>query len=233
MTMCAVAATDAITSRIDYHYVNDVNHLEAVLRLGGCADRSAACARVLLDEAGSLGAALAFSEARLTRLGVAGGVARNLAVLRSAQVAALRRDLQERPWIQGLDALLDYLHATMAHLSYEAFRVVFLDNRRRLIRDEVVHRGTLNSCSAHPREIFFRAIELAARYLVLVHNHPTGALEPSREDLAITNRLVAAGDAMDVGIDDHVIICRSGYFSFREAGLLRRFPSGLEPLPPK
>lgn len=210
---------------------DDQRHLAAVLRLAGCR-WSEGIARALLDEAGSLGAVLAFSEARLARFGVSSRVSGKLAILKAAHTAALRRVEGDRPLIDNLDATLNYLHATMAHSPNEVFRVLFLDIRHRLIRDEVVAVGTVSRCQIYSRELVFRAFELAACGLVLVHNHPSGALEPSYEDIALTAQLVTTTSALDILIDDHLIVGRGGYFSFRSAGLISRRPAHLEPQPP-
>ena len=199
---------------------DDRNHLRSVLTLVGGGERSADYAFRMIDEAGSLGAAVSMSAAQLDRLEVPLSVARKLSVLKAAHSAALRRIAAERPLIDGCGAALDYLHATMAHLPHEVFRVLFLDCRRRLIRDDVMGSGTVTRCSVYPREVVVRALQLSASHLVLVHNHPSGALEPSRDDIVMTKSLTAAAIALDICVDEHLIIGRGGYFSFRDAGLI-------------
>lgn len=211
----AIAGADAASLRSD-----DYQHLMAVLRLAGCGRRTRLVARALLDEGGSLGGVMTLSDGRLARMGVHASVIDNLSVLRSAHLTALRRMAFERPLINGLDSALNYLHAAMAHLSHEVFRVLFLDSRHQLIRDEVMGSGTANRCAIYPREVLVRAVDLAACHLVLVHNHPSGALEPSTDDIKMTERLVRAAEVIEVGIDDHLIIGRGGHFSFRSAGLI-------------
>ena len=199
---------------------DDRNHLRSVLMLVGGGERSGDYASRMIDEAGSLGGAVSMSAAQLYRLEVPLSVACNLSVLKAAHTAALRRIAAERPLIDGCGAALDYLHATMAHLPHEVFRVLFLDRRRRLIRDEVMASGTVTRCSVYLREVVGRALQLASSHLVLVHNHPSGCLEPSWEDRMLTKRLTEAAAAVEIYVDEHLIIGRGGHFSFRNAGMI-------------
>jgi DNA repair protein RadC len=81
--------------------------------------------------------------------------------------------------------------------------------------------GTLNTSLAHPREIFKEAIIHNAMSVVLTHNHPSGDPEPSEDDLTITKRLTEAGKILGIEVIDHIIITKTGFFSFKEKGLLR------------
>ncbi len=105
-------------------------------------------------------------------------------------------------------------------LPVEEFHVAVLDAQHRLDRDILVTRGILNSSLVHPREVFREAIAERAAAIVLVHNHPSGDPTPSADDRAITAQLVAAGKLLDIPVADHVIIGRSRYLSFSEAGML-------------
>jgi len=80
--------------------------------------------------------------------------------------------------------------------------------------------GLLDSAQIHPREVFADAIADRAAGVILVHNHPSGSLEPSPEDIAITRRLVQAGEILGIPVLDHVIVGPSGYLSLKERGLL-------------
>ena len=200
----------------------DLYHLRSILMLAGGKARSNEYALKMIDEGGSLGGAVALSEAQLERLEVPSRIVHRLSVLKSAHIAALRRIVTTQPLIDGSSSALDYLHATMAHLPREVFRVLFLDCHRQLIRDEVVGGGTVTHCSVYTREIVVRALQLSASYLVLVHNHPSGVLEPSRADIVMTNTITTAAAALDIGVDDHLIIGRGGHFSFKAAGLIER-----------
>lgn len=103
---------------------------------------------------------------------------------------------------------------------------VLLDTRHNTIGHNLVSLGSLNECTAHPREIFRPAIVAAAYALIVMHNHPSGDPAPSEADRRLTRRLAEAGTLLQMPIVDHVIVGKEGigqsspYFSFREAGLL-------------
>jgi DNA repair protein RadC len=105
-----------------------------------------------------------------------------------------------------------------ADAEQEEFVVVLLDRKQRVLRVVDVSRGTLDSSLVHPREVFREAIREAASSVLAVHNHPSGDPEPSVEDRYLTRRLVAAAEVLGLQLLDHVIVCRSDYYSFRDAG---------------
>jgi DNA repair protein RadC len=102
----------------------------------------------------------------------------------------------------------------------EHFLTVLLNARNRLIRKELVSIGTLNASLVHPREVFRSAILESAASLILVHNHPSDDPQPSADDLDITTRIQRAGEILGIELLDHVIVCRSGFLSFRQEKML-------------
>jgi len=84
----------------------------------------------------------------------------------------------------------------------------------------VVTVGLLNANQVHPREVFSDAIAERAASIILVHNHPSGNTDPSHEDIAVTKRLVEAGEILGIKIPDHIIVSKDGYTSMKEMGLL-------------
>ena len=115
---------------------------------------------------------------------------------------------------------MGYLNAAMAREKVEQFRILFLDNKNRLLADEAQARGTVNHTPVYPREVVRRAVELQADAIVLVHNHPSGDPTPSREDLSMTTQVCDACAVMGVGVRDHLIIGNGRWTSFRDEGLL-------------
>jgi len=124
------------------------------------------------------------------------------------------------PTLNSWNALITYLTIDMAHLTKERVRVLFLDTKNRLIRDDHVAEGSLDEAAIHPREIIRRALDLGAASLILVHNHPSGSPEPSRADIQITQKVAEAGRLLGIEVHDHVIIGREGHVSMRAKGLL-------------
>lgn len=118
------------------------------------------------------------------------------------------------------DALLAYLRAALAFENVECGHVLHLDIKNRLIRDERISRGTIDTCTMHVREIITRALELGAVSLIMAHNHPSGDLAPSRADIDLTRAVIRAGAALGIAVHDHVIVSPQGHSSMRSAGLI-------------
>ena len=91
-------------------------------------------------------------------------------------------------------------------IAKEVFKVFLLDSNNAVISSEIVSIGTLNMSVIHPREIFKLAILKSANSIILVHNHPSGNIEPSQEDMEVTQRLRKAGELLGIRILDHVIV---------------------------
>lgn len=145
------------------------------------------------------------------------------AAIRIVAVAArrfARATAVEQPVLGNWQALLDYLTIDMAHLTVERVRVLYLDSKNRLIRDEHLTDGSIDEAAIHPREVIRRALDLGAAALILVHNHPSGNPEPSRADVQITNRIAEAGRLLGIAVHDHVIIGREGTVSLKARGLI-------------
>ncbi|MEK7817622.1 MAG: DNA repair protein RadC [Actinomycetota bacterium] len=102
----------------------------------------------------------------------------------------------------------------------EHFITLYLDARNVIIHEETVSIGSLNANIVHPREVFRPAISRAAAALVLIHNHPSGDVTPSREDMNLTSRLVEAGRLLGIEVLDHIIVSPSRYLSFRSESYL-------------
>jgi len=113
-----------------------------------------------------------------------------------------------------------YLRLKLGTRKYEVFGAVFLDNRHRIIALEELFQGTIAGTSVYPRVVVQRALELNAAALVLFHNHPSGVAEPSHADEAITKRLKAALDLVDVRVLDHFVVASGESVSFAARGLL-------------
>ena len=108
--------------------------------------------------------------------------------------------------IGSASALMDYLSVTMRHEPTEAMRILFLDRKNALIKDEILHRGTVDHTPLYPREVVKRVLDLGACAIILVHNHPSGDPSPSAEDRAVTRQLAGAGELLGIPVLDHVVI---------------------------
>lgn len=102
----------------------------------------------------------------------------------------------------------------------EHFVVFFLNTQNEEVNREVISVGTLNSSIVHPREVFEPAVKNLAASIIIAHNHPSGSLEPSPEDIEVTKRLQQAGEILGIHILDHVIVTKQSFFSFKRNGLI-------------
>lgn len=117
-------------------------------------------------------------------------------------------------------AVRDWLRLKLAPLDREAFTVMWLDNQHRLIADDILFLGTINSISVHPREVVKAGLKHNAAAAVLAHNHPSGHSEPSDADRRITARLKQALDLVDIRLLDHLVVGGMDIVSFAERGWL-------------
>jgi DNA repair protein RadC len=132
----------------------------------------------------------------------------------------LREEIKDRPVIGSWTALLDYLQVALAHEPIEQFRVLFLDRKNILIRDELQQRGTVDHTPLYPRELVKRALELGASSIIMVHNHPSGDPTPSRADIEMTRQVVQAMSAVGLTVHDHVIVGKNRHTSFKSQRLI-------------
>jgi DNA repair protein RadC len=145
------------------------------------------------------------------------------AAIRIAQAAATRllaANVAARPVLGNWQALLDYLRADMAHHGVERFRVLHLNTRNILIRDEIMSKGSVDQTAVYVREVIRRAIDLGSASLILVHNHPSGDPSPSRADIDVTRAIMEIGKRLNIAVHDHVIIGTNGHASLRAQGLI-------------
>ena len=200
---------------------HDYELLEYLLGLAIPRRDTKPLAKQLLAEFGSLPVLLAATPLELKRIdGLGDGAIAALKFVEAVAVRSLRTAALDRPVLSGWQALIDYLHAAMAHRVTEEFRVIYLTNRNVMIRDEPMGQGTVNAAPVYPREIVKRALELGASGLVLVHNHPSGDPQPSRDDIVMTKAVIEAGRHLGLAVHDHVIIGRGGHVSMRAQGLI-------------
>ena len=112
----------------------------------------------------------------------------------------------------------DYYKDIIGDKQQEYFYCVYLDNKKRVIKDKLLFIGTLNYSVVHPREVFKNAYLLSASSIICVHNHPTSNTLPSKPDLDLTKQLIEAGNLLGIKVIDHVIIGKNNYYSFLENG---------------
>ena len=146
-----------------------------------------------------------------------------IAAIKTVQAATLRfgrAEVMHQPVLNNWDRLMDYLNAALARERVEHFRILFLDNRNRLLADEAQARGTVNHTPVYPREVVKRALELSASAVILVHNHPSGDPTPSTQDVKMTLDIIAVAAPLGVAVHDHIIVGRQGHVSLKGLKLI-------------
>lgn len=175
----------------------------------------------LLAEFGSLGAVLAATPRRLSRVAKRRGRAvQGISRFNAAIAHVLRSRIADRPLLSCLPDVVDYLRFDLSFVPHERIRILYMDARNRLIRDEQVNQGTGTRVAVAIRTIVDRAAELGSASLILVHNHPSGDPTPSQQDIDLTLRITAEALRYDVTVLDHLIIGVEKAYSFHRAGVL-------------
>ena len=199
----------------------DYELLEYLLCLAIPRQDTKPLAKALIARFGGLPAVLTAPPDALAKTKGVGDTA--IAAIKIAQASAmhlLRAKAREQPILSGWQALLDYLHADMAHGAHERFRVLHLNARNMLICDDLMGEGSVDEAPVYVRNVIARAMELHSTSLILVHNHPSGDPQPSRADIEITRKLADAARLLDITIHDHLVIGTSGHSSMRALGLI-------------
>lgn len=195
--------------------------LEYLLALAIPRRDTKSLAKALLNRFGSLSGVFAADTDALTA--VAGMGRTSAAAVRVVRVAATRmlaEPLARAPILSSWAALLDYLQVDQGPLIVEEVRVLHLNARNVLIRDEVMNKGTVSEAPIYVREVIRRALDIGSAAIILVHNHPSGDPKPSRQDIAITREIADAGRRLGVQLHDHLIIGAGRHTSLRAEGLI-------------
>jgi DNA repair protein RadC len=178
-------------------------------------------AKALIARFGSFAGAISATEANLRSIKGVG--ATSVCVLRIVKESATRllaptaRDLT----LNSSRKVLDYCQASMSHQQTEQFRVLYLDSKNGLIKDELQDYGTIDEAPLYVRELIKNAMNYGASGLILIHNHPSGDPTPSQSDISLTQEVYQLALSLNIHLHDHLIVARGNYFSFRAEGMLR------------
>ncbi len=203
--------------------LSDIELLAIVLRTGMAGKGVLQLAQELLQLPGRAGLSglLQAGHADLKAIKALGPskCAQLLAVLELAR-RAMAEQLRERPALASPEAVARYLQLHLAARQHEVFAVLFLDGQHRLIALEEMFRGTLTRTSVYPREVVLRALHHHAGAVILAHNHPSGQVQASAADKAVTQNLQAALRLVDIQVLDHVIVAPGASLSMAGQGML-------------
>ena len=177
-------------------------------------------ARALLAEFKNLWSLLNTKPVRLLEFGLSESAAATLLVTGAIALRAHKSNIMEKFLLNSWQRIVDYCRAAMAHETHEQFRLLVLDRKNHLLHEEIQQRGTIDHTPVYPREVVQRALELGAGAVVLVHNHPSGDVTPSKPDIEMTRAVVNACQPLGIAVHDHIIIGRHEVASFKNLGLL-------------
>lgn len=201
--------------------MEDYEILEMLLALALPRVDTKPIAKDLLTRFGNLAAVISADPVDLAKTkGIKEAAVVPIKLVQTAALRLAQQQVMEQPVISSWDNLISYLHIAMSREKVEHLRLLFLDNKNRLIADEVQQRGTVNHTPLYPREVMKRALDLHASALILVHNHPSGDPTPSKDDIHMTNEIRDAAEKLGIRLHDHIIIGRNEQTSFKAEGLL-------------
>ena len=126
----------------------------------------------------------------------------------------------EKPIIQNSQKAYDYIQASLSDLAHEEFVVLYLSKSLKIITHDTLSRGGTSGTVADIKIILKSALEKLAAYIIVAHNHPSGNLKPSTQDIEMTRKLKEACSIMDIKLNDHLIIGENAYYSFSDQGML-------------
>ena len=201
--------------------LSDAELLAILLRTGLAGCSVVQLAQAMLERFEGLAGLLHASAQDLARIKGLGPAkqAEMLAVMELAKRATAQQ-LREREVLTSPEAVKHYLQLQLGHRPHEVFAVLFLDSQNRLIAMEEMFRGSLSQTSVYPREVALRALHHHAASVILSHNHPSGNVQPSPADKALTQNLRSALGLLDIRVIDHIIVAQGNHCSMAEEGLL-------------
>jgi DNA repair protein RadC len=192
-----------------------------ILRTGTFAESAVRLAQKVLLEAGSLRNLVDMSMDQLKTIkGI--GSAKAMQIQASIELGRrlARTSMADTVTIRSPQDVEAYLMEDLRYLQKEHFVVLFLNTKNHVVAQETLSMGSLNASIVHPREVFRAAIKRSSASIICVHNHPSGDPTPSPEDIAMTSRLVEAGQIIGIEVLDHIILGDQNFVSLKEKGFM-------------
>lgn len=150
------------------------------------------------------------------------GEAKAISIIAALEIGRRRNDTESKP-VENIISSKDGYNIMKRHLvdlNHEEFWIILLGRSGKVLAKELISKGGLSQTVADPKIIFYAALQHQASSVILVHNHPSGNLKPSQQDISLTKTIAAAGKMLDINVFDHLIITDNGFYSFGDEGLL-------------
>lgn len=150
------------------------------------------------------------------------GEAKAISIISALELGRRRKETEavERPKVHSSADAYHFLKPHLLDLDHEQFWVLYLNRANRILKPEMISAGGVSGTVVDAKLVFKKALDILASTVVLAHNHPSGNLKPSEQDIKLTQKLKAAGKTLDIPILDHIIFTDEGYFSFADESLL-------------
>jgi DNA repair protein RadC len=150
------------------------------------------------------------------------GLAKAVTVLAAFEISRriVKSPISTKAQFNNAQDIAEYYLPKLRDLRTEIFRVLLLNSANQIIKEVIITEGILNQTLVHPREVFRQAIIEMAASIILIHNHPSGSIQPSTQDIKVTEQLVLTGNIIGIKVLDHIIYGSDKYFSFAGAGLM-------------
>ena len=200
--------------------LSDIELFAVILGTGTRGSDVLELSALLLKKSGGLSA---LARQGIREMASEKGIGLKKAVKIQAAFEIGRRVITERPDLKQIStplAVWELLLPETAGLQKEEFRVLVINNKNMLIKKSIISIGTITEALVHPREVFRDAIREGGSGIIVTHNHPSGILTPSRQDIETTKRLIEAGKIVGIPVVDHIILTNSSYYSMKENGYI-------------
>ena len=150
------------------------------------------------------------------------GEAKAISIIAALEIGRRRNDTESKP-LDAINSSKDAYNIMKRHLvdlSHEEFWILLLGRSQKVLGKELISKGGLSATVVDPKVIFGMALQHKATGIIMIHNHPSGTLKPSHQDISLTKQLADAGRIMAINIQDHLIICDKGFYSFADEGII-------------
>jgi DNA repair protein RadC len=202
--------------------LSDAELIAIVISSGNNEESAVSLSQRILD--GSQNNLLELSKLNVSELKKYKGIgeAKALSIIAAMELGRRRQrsSALEKPLIKHSSQAYDYIQASLSDLAHEEFVVLYLGKSLKVLSHETLSRGGISGTVADIKIILKSALEKLASYIIVAHNHPSGNLKPSHQDIELTKKLKAACDIVEIKLNDHLIIGENAYYSFSDEGMM-------------